>query len=107
VLLDKKFGVHSQIAFSGDVSRAENKELLHRLRCRWHRHVGLEEKRAGDVACILVDTAPWSRNVTLPPGAQVLAVIDHHEHRLKAAKPSEPPVLRYPQGSGRHHQHCV
>ncbi len=86
VLLDKKFGVHSQIAFSGDVSRAENKELLRRLCCRWHRLSDLK-KNGADMSCILVDTAPWSRNVTLPRGARVLGVIDHHEHRLKAGKP--------------------
>lgn len=85
VLLDRKFGLHSQIAFSGEVSRAENKELLNRLRCRWHRLSDL--RRPGrNVACILVDTAPWSRNVTVPPGAQVLAVIDHHEHRLPSRR---------------------
>ena len=86
VLLDKKFGVHSQIAFSGDVSRAENKELLRRLCCRWHRLSDLHRSGA-DMPCILVDTAPWSRNVTLPRAAKVLAVIDHHEHRLKSTRP--------------------
>lgn len=80
VLLDRKFGLHSQIAFSGEVSRAENQELLRRLRCRWHRMPDLR-KHGQNARCILVDTAPWSRNVTLPPGAKVLAVIDHHEHR--------------------------
>lgn len=84
-LLDKKFGLHSQIAFSGEVSRAENKELLRRLCCRWHRLSDLTRSGA-DMSCILVDTAPWSRNVTLPKGARVLAVIDHHEHRRAAVK---------------------
>lgn len=82
-LLDEKFGLYSQIAFSGEVSRAENKELLRRLRCRWHRLSDLR-KPGQNAICILVDTAPWSRNVTLPPGAKVLAVIDHHEHRRPA-----------------------
>lgn len=87
LLLDQKFGVHSQLAFSGEVSRAENKELLHRLRCRWHRLADL--RGAGqNAACILVDTAPWSRNVTLPQGARVLAVIDHHEHRRAVTRPA-------------------
>lgn len=86
VLLEKKFGVHSQIAFSGDVSRAENKELLRRLCCRWHRLSELRRSGAG-MYCILVDTAPWSRNVTLPRGAKVLAVLDHHEHRGPSRRP--------------------
>ena len=85
VLLDKKFGVHSQIAFSGEVSRAENKELLRRLCCRWHRLSDLRKNGAG-MHCILVDTAPWSRNVTLPRGARVVGVIDHHEHRKNPVK---------------------
>ncbi len=85
VLLDKKFGLHSQIAFSGEVSRAENKELLRRLCCRWHRLSDLKNNGAG-MYCILVDTAPWSRNVTLPKGARVLAVIDHHEHKRASGR---------------------
>lgn len=80
VLLDRFYGLHSQIAFTGEVSRAENKEMLRRLRCRWHRVADLRASTR-NVPCILVDTAPWSRNVTVPAGARVLAVIDHHEHR--------------------------
>jgi nanoRNase/pAp phosphatase (c-di-AMP/oligoRNAs hydrolase) len=97
VLLDKKFGMHSQIAFSGEVSRAENKELLRRLCCRWHRLSDLNNKGAG-MYCILVDTAPWSRNVTLPRGAKVLAVLDHHEHRVSSAK--QPPFCDIRAGTG-------
>lgn len=85
LLLDKHFGIQSQIAFSGEVSRAENKELLRNLRCRWHRMAELRLRRDSEHDCILVDTAPWSRNVTLPPGARVRAVIDHHEYRTPPA----------------------
>ncbi len=81
LLLDKQFGVQSQIAFSGEVSRAENKELLRRLKCRWHRLPELRLHPSAEHDCILVDTAPWSKNVTLPPGARVRAVIDHHEYK--------------------------
>ena len=98
VLLDKKFGLHSQIAFSGEVSRAENKELLRRLCCRWHRLSDLTRSGA-DMSCILVDTAPWSRNVTLPKGAHVLAVIDHHEHR-RAAVQKTPSFCDIRSGTG-------
>lgn len=85
LLLDKHFGVQSLIAFSGDVSRAENKELLRRLKCRWHRLGELHLRENTEHDCILVDTAPWSRNVTLPRGAIVRAVIDHHEHKARPA----------------------
>ncbi len=84
LLLDRHFGVHSQIAFSGDVSRAENKELLRRLRYRWHRLSDLRQPRRAGFDAILVDTAPWSRNVTLPDGVRIRAVFDHHEHRAPA-----------------------
>lgn len=81
LLLDKHCGMQSQIAFSGDVSRAENKELLRRLKCRWHRMSDLRLRVQTEHDCLLVDTAPWSKNVTLPPGARVRAVIDHHEYK--------------------------
>ncbi|MFH0908449.1 MAG: DHH family phosphoesterase [bacterium] len=82
VLLAERFGIHSQIVFSGQVSRAENKELLRRMRCRWHL---LEEVRAPRrvVPCIVIDTAPWSRNVTIPPFAKPAMIIDHHQHAVK------------------------
>lgn len=88
LLLKKKFGVLGQIVFSGQVSRAENKELLRRMRFRWHT---LDEvrrpSRRRKLPCILVDTAPWSRNVTLPSFVHPVAVFDHHQHpHWQAAK---------------------
>ena len=81
LLLQKKFGILGQIAFSGEVSRAENKELLRRLRFRWHRMSDLRRvPQRKKIPCILVDTAPWSRNVTVPPFAHPVAVFDHHQH---------------------------
>lgn len=79
-LLERALGIRSVIAFRGEVSRAENREMLRRLKCRWHRVEALSDLR--QPACVLVDTAPWSRNVTLPASARVLAVFDHHEHAL-------------------------
>ena len=82
VLLAERFGIQSQIIFSGQVSRAENKELLRRMRCRWHL---LDEVRAPrqPVPCIVIDTAPWSRNVTIPSFAKPAMIIDHHQHAVK------------------------
>jgi nanoRNase/pAp phosphatase (c-di-AMP/oligoRNAs hydrolase) len=79
LLLEKKFGIHSQIAFTGAVSRAENKELLKRIRYKWVKTSSLVPP-SRPVACILVDTAPWFTNVTIPPFARPVAVIDHHCH---------------------------
>jgi nanoRNase/pAp phosphatase (c-di-AMP/oligoRNAs hydrolase) len=83
LLLAKWFGRPSQIAFTGEVSRAENRELLRRFRFRWHEVADLRAPRR-NVACILVDTAPWVRNVTVPPWARPVAVFDHHQHRVPA-----------------------
>ncbi len=81
LLLQKKWGIHGQIAFSGEVSRAENKELLRRLRFRWHRMDDMRRvPRLKKIPCILIDTAPWSRNVTIPHFAHPIAVFDHHQH---------------------------
>lgn len=81
LLLDRRFGLQSVIAFSGVVSRAENKELLRRLKCRWHRLEELKLDPRVEHDCVLVDTAPWAKNVTLPPRSRVCAVLDHHEHK--------------------------
>ena len=81
LLLQKHFGIYGQIAFTGEVSRAENKELLRRIRFRWHRMDALRRvPRRAKIPCILVDTAPWSRNVTIPTFAHPIAVFDHHQH---------------------------
>ncbi|HMO50768.1 MAG TPA: DHH family phosphoesterase [Kiritimatiellia bacterium] len=79
LLLDKKFGIHSQIAFNGTVSRAENKELLRRLRYKWVRTSTIVPP-SRPACCILVDTAPWSTNITIPSFARPIAVVDHHRH---------------------------
>ena len=84
LLLAHRYGLHSQIVFSGDVSRAENKEVLRRLRVRWHRMDELRTPRR-NVPCLFVDTAPWCANVTTPPYARAVAVIDHHRHVLRHA----------------------
>ena len=79
LLLSQHFHRPSQIAFTGDVSRAENKEFLRRLRFRWHRVADLRTP-ASRMGCIFVDTAPWARNVTVPAHSSALAVVDHHRH---------------------------
>lgn len=82
LLLSKWYGCPSQIAFTGEVSRAENRELLRRYRFRWHQLNDLRPHKP--IPCIFVDTAPWSRNVTIPSWARPIAVFDHHQHRVPA-----------------------
>jgi len=79
LLLEKRFGIHSLIAFNGTVSRAENKELLKRLRYKWVKTSSLVPP-SRPLCCILVDTAPWSTNITIPSFVRPIAVIDHHCH---------------------------
>jgi len=79
LLLDKRFGIHSQIVFNGTVSRAENKELLRRLRYKWSQTNALTPP-CRPVFSILVDTAPWSANITIPSFVRPVAMIDHHCH---------------------------
>ncbi len=83
LLLSQHFHRPSQIAFTGEVSRAENKEFLRRLRFRSHRLSDLRTPPR-NMACLFVDTAPWSRNVTVPPQSTAVAVIDHHKHKPPA-----------------------
>src|SRR5262245_3860781 len=55
LLLTKWYGRPSQIAFTGEVSRAENRELLRRFRFRWHELNDLRPPQK-NVPCIFVDT---------------------------------------------------
>ncbi|MFH0953028.1 MAG: hypothetical protein V1873_01725 [Verrucomicrobiota bacterium] len=82
LLLHEKYGLHGQIVFTGEVSRAETKELLRHCRYRWHllHEIRVPKKR---VPCFFVDTAPWSGNVTIPPFGKPVAVIDHHPFRSR------------------------
>ncbi len=84
LLLEKHFHLRSQIVFSGTVSRAENKELLRRIRYKWKKVNQLTPTKR-PVDCILVDTAPWATNVTIPGFARVIGLVDHHEHARKQA----------------------
>lgn len=77
LLLAKAFGLRSQIAFTGLVSRAENREFLRQARYHWRLFPDMRPP-AGRVPAILVDTAPWAGNVTLPSYVRPVAVLDHH-----------------------------
>jgi len=86
LLLDRRWGLRGQIVFSGEVSRAENRELLRYLKYRWRYLSQLREPRK-KVPCFFIDTAPWYGNVTVPSFAKPVAVIDHHP--VKPASKSE------------------
>ncbi|MBU4199401.1 MAG: hypothetical protein KKE37_03960 [Verrucomicrobia bacterium] len=79
LLLKERWGLHSRIMFSGIVSRAENRELLRHFKYKW---LAPHQWRGGrkNVPAIIVDTAPWIGNVTVPAFARPLGVFDHHQH---------------------------
>lgn len=82
LLLHERFKLHAQIVFSGEVSRAENKELLRQCHYRWHLLQDVRPTRKR-IPCVFVDTAPWSGNVTVPSFGKPVAVIDHHPFKSK------------------------
>jgi nanoRNase/pAp phosphatase (c-di-AMP/oligoRNAs hydrolase) len=77
LLLKEAFYVSSQIVFTGEVSRAENREMLRHSRYAWHL-LSQWRARKRKTPCILVDAHPSSANVTLPESFEVVGVIDHH-----------------------------
>lgn len=79
LLLKERWKLKSRIMFSGMVSRAENQELLRHLKYKWlfsHQWRGSRRQ----VPTVLVDTAPWAGNITIPSFARIIGVIDHHPH---------------------------
>ena len=86
LLLAKRFRLQGHIMFSGTVSRAENQELLRQFRYPWSL-LHQESRPSQDFPAILVDTSPWSGNVTVPDFAIPVAVFDHHPESRKRGKP--------------------
>ncbi len=91
-LLAQRCNVEARIAYHGIVGRAENRALVRYLGHPFDRLTGFDlvgvpgaaepvERRTVPVA--LVDTQPGAGNVTIPPNAEVVAVIDHHPRRAE------------------------
>jgi nanoRNase/pAp phosphatase (c-di-AMP/oligoRNAs hydrolase) len=85
-LLAERLGMECTIAYQGIIGRAENRALV-----RYLQHP-LEPLSAADLqqpSCLaLIDTQPGAGNITLPPGATVVMVIDHHAWREETATAS-------------------
>lgn len=93
-LLSKQCKIRSRIVYCGIVGRAENKALVRYLGHPLQRLVEADLPTKLDAAgaswhtsvpVALVDTQPGAGNVTLPPGAEVVMVIDHHPRREETA----------------------
>jgi nanoRNase/pAp phosphatase (c-di-AMP/oligoRNAs hydrolase) len=77
VLLARQFGIQSQLIYSGIVARAENRQMLKHMRCRFHAPEVLHSK-ARPLPAIFVDCIPGAANVTITRPLKPIAVIDHH-----------------------------
>jgi nanoRNase/pAp phosphatase (c-di-AMP/oligoRNAs hydrolase) len=75
-LLAERLGMESTIAYQGIIGRAENRALARYLD---HPRQPLSDAHLRQPPCLaLIDTQPGAGNITLPPGARVTMVIDHH-----------------------------
>jgi len=88
LLLARHFHYHSLIAYSGMVTRAENREMLRHF--RYHIRPLEEIRRRRRALALLVDAQPHTGKITLPDWVVPVAVFDHH-----------PPSPRLPPGLWR------
>ncbi len=85
-LLAERLGMESTIAYQGIIGRAENRALVRYLD---HPLEPLIDAGLQPSSCLaLIDTQPSAGNITLPPGARVVLVIDHHAWREETATAS-------------------
>jgi nanoRNase/pAp phosphatase (c-di-AMP/oligoRNAs hydrolase) len=82
-LLAERLGMESTIAYRGIIGRAENRALVRYL---GHPLEPLSDLDPQPSSCLaLIDTQPGAGNITLPPGARVVLVVDHHAWREETA----------------------
>ena len=77
LMLERRFGVHSRIVYSGAVERAENREMVRHFRYRLWDLAALRPARRR-VPAVVVDVRPGTGKVTLPDWMRPIAVVDHH-----------------------------
>ncbi len=76
LLAEQKLGVPSSFGFSGQIMRAENKEMVN---CCSIEMTPQEELDIDSYDCIaVVDTQPGFGHTHLPPGRSIDIIIDHH-----------------------------
>jgi nanoRNase/pAp phosphatase (c-di-AMP/oligoRNAs hydrolase) len=85
-LLAQHVGMGSHIAYQGIIGRAENKALVRYLDHPLEPLSDAGLRQSSRLA--LIDTQPGAGNITLPPGARVALVIDHHAWREETATAS-------------------
>ena len=75
-LLAEMNGQETQVAYAGFLSRAQNKQMVERLRLDVANIDDLDMRRYR--AAVLIDTQPGVGNNALSPTQEAVAVVDHH-----------------------------
>ena len=76
LLFTRHFKIRTRLLYGGEIGRAENQAMVRLLKIPV---VNIDSARIRkDTKFALVDTQPQFRNNSLPDGARVLAVFDHH-----------------------------
>ena len=84
-LLKSRFGIRTRLLYGGVIARPENRAMVRLLRIPVD---SLDEARLSPrIGWVLIDTQPAFKNHSLPEGARVVLVFDHHPPR----KPIESP----------------
>ena len=78
-LANARVGIQYSIAYGGMVGRAENRELVRKMKLQMKQANRISLDRYDCIA--LVDTQPGSGNNSLPPGIKCNIIIDHHPPR--------------------------
>lgn len=81
-LVKQQFNVKSDIAFGGNIGRAENRTMIKKLKIRMKQINRISIEKYDRIA--LVDTQPGSGNNSLPKRKKCHLVIDHHPKRRGA-----------------------
>lgn len=84
-LVDSFGSTEPLILYGGIIGRAENRNMVSELRIPLRAMAEVQVRP--DDAMILVDTQPGLANNSLPDGADVLGVIDHHSARRRPRVP--------------------
>ncbi len=75
-LLSRHFKIRSKLLYGGEIGRAENRAMVRLLKIPVSSLESVRLRKNAKFA--LVDTQPEARNHSLPEGAEVVMVFDHH-----------------------------
>lgn len=76
LLFSKHFRIRTRLVYGGEIGRAENQAMVRLLKIPVEQIDNVRIRK--DTNFALVDTQPQFQNNSLPDGARVVAVFDHH-----------------------------